>query len=135
MNSVVEIHDSVLASVSLLGSDLVLHLAPAYVHCSAGRPGIDPATRWVQDLDLVISDASAESLPSDLPAELSDGSFVVGEARWDNTIPLPLGVTAPVSLTATTNQGELLAVRGSGASVVTRGELRYIEAYPGAAGN
>jgi hypothetical protein len=134
MNSIVEIHDSVLASICPRGGDLVLRLASAYVHRSAGRPGIDPGSGWTQVLDLVISEATVESLPADLPAELSDGAFAAGEARWDNAIPLPLGVEGAVSLTALTNQGERLAVRGTGAAVVMCGESRYIEEFPGSAG-
>ena len=134
MNSIIEIHDSVLASICPRGGDLILHLAPAYVHRSAGRPGIDPGSGWAQDLDLVISDAAVESLPTGLPAELSDGAFAAGEARWDNAIPLPLGFEGAVSLTAVTNQGERLAVRGTGATVVACGNPRYIEPFPGSTG-
>src|SRR5262245_59103732 len=79
MNSEVEIHDSTLASITPDGHDLVLCLAPAYVHRSAGRPGIDQGSGWLQDIDLVISEAVVESLPSEFPVDLSDGSFSVGE--------------------------------------------------------
>jgi hypothetical protein len=131
MNSEVEIHDSTLASVTPDGHDLVLCLAPAYVHRSAGRPGIDQGSGWLQDIDLVISEAAVESLPSEFPVDLSDGSFSVGEVRWDNSIPLPLTVSGTVSLAAVTCRGEFLAVRGTGATAVTRGELRYLEEFPG----
>jgi hypothetical protein len=92
MNSEVEIHDSTLASITPDGRDLVLCLAPAYVHRSAGRPGIDQGSGWLQDIDLVISEAVVESSPSGFPVNLSDGSFSDGEVRWDNSIPLPLAV-------------------------------------------
>jgi hypothetical protein len=131
MNSGVEIHDSTLAGITPEGRDLVLRLAPAYVHRSAGRPGIDQGSGWLQDIDLVISEAVVESLPSECPVDLSDGSFAVGEVRWDNLVPLPLAVSGTVSLAAVTCRGELLAVRGTGASAVTRGESRYLEEFPG----
>lgn len=130
MNSEIELHDSTLASITPDGHDLILCLAPAYVHRSAGRPGIDQGSGWLQDIDLVISEAVVESLPTEFPVDLSEGSFSVGEVRCDNSIPLPLAVSGAVSLVAVTCRGELLAVRGTGASTVTRGELRYLEEFP-----
>ena len=135
LNSQVEIHDSTLAGLTPVGRDLILRLAPAYVHRSTGRPGINPGSGWLQDLDLVVSEAVVESSPSGFPSDLSDGSFSVGEVRWDNTIPLPLAVSGVVSLTAMTVRGERLVIRGTGASVVTRGELRYLEEFPGSTGD
>jgi hypothetical protein len=131
LNSEVEIHDSKLGGITPDGRDLVLRLEPAYVHRSAGRPGIDQGSVWRQDIDLVISEAVVETLPSELPVKLSDGSFSVGEVRWDNAIPLPLAVTDAIALDAVTSRGEPLAVRGTGASAVTRGALRYVEEFPG----
>jgi hypothetical protein len=69
VNSIVEIHDSELAGTTLIGRDLALRLEPAYVHRSAGRPGIDRGSGWLQDIDLVISEANVESLPAELPAK------------------------------------------------------------------
>jgi hypothetical protein len=131
MNSEIELHDSTLAGVTPDGRDLVLCLAPAYVHRSAGRPGIDPGTGWLQEIDLVVSEAVVESLPSEFPVNLSDGSFSVGEVRWENSIPLPLAVSGHVSLVAVPCRGEMLAVRGTGASTGTRGEPRHLEEFPG----
>ena len=131
MNRMVELHDSTLAGITPDGPDLILSLAPAYVHRSAGRPGIDRGSGWLQDIDLVISGAVVESLPTEFPVNLSDGSFSVGEVRFDNAIPLPLAVTGAVSLVAVTFGGELLAVHGTGARAVMRGELGYLEEFPG----
>jgi hypothetical protein len=131
MNSEVEIHDSTLASITRDGCDLVLSLAPAYVHRSPGRPGIDQGSGWLQDIDLIIFGAVVESLPTEFPVNLSDGSFSIGEVRWDNVIPLPLVVSGTVSLSAVTCFGEFLTVRGTGASSMTRGELQYLEEFPG----
>ena len=131
MNGALEIHDSNLAGVELAGGDAVLQLDAAYVHRSEGRPGIDPGSGWVQDIDLVISEAAIESFPSDLPRALAGGALSAGGASWDNLIPLPLAVTGPISLSMATSKGEPVLIRGSGAEVVPRGEPRYIERFPG----
>lgn len=130
MNSQVEIHDTTLACIISVGRDLILRLAPAYIHRSPGRPGIDSGSGWLQDIDLVLTNAVVESLPSEFPVDMSEGSFSIGQDRSDNMIPLPLSFRGPVSLAAVTNRGELLAIRGTGASAVTRGELRYVEEFP-----
>lgn len=82
-------------------------------------------------MDLVISEAIAETLPSKLPSDLSDGAISIGEVRWENSIPLPLDVSVAVLFTAVTVDRELLTIRGTGASVVARGDLRYVEEYAG----
>ncbi|MDG3004808.1 hypothetical protein [Paludisphaera mucosa] len=133
MNTAVELHDSTLAGMTHDGRDLVLRLSPAYVHRSTGRPGVDPGSGWLQDVDLVIFEAMVDTLPSEFPVDLSDGSFSVGEVLWDNSIPLPLAVTGAVTLTAVTCGGEFLTVRGTGASTVMHGESRYFEQFPGSA--
>ena len=131
MNSALEIHDSNLAGIELAGHDAVLHLDDAYIHRSEGRPGIDPGSGWLQDIDLVISGAVVESLPSGLPRALTGGALSVAASAWDNLIPLPLAVSCAVSFSVVTTSGETLLVRGSGAEVVPRGEPRYLEPFPG----
>ena len=132
MNRMVEIHDSTFAGIEAVGRDVVLHFAPAYVHCSEGRPGVDPGSGWLQDVGLVIREATVESLPSRFPCSLSDGCLSVGGAVWENGIPLPLASSGPASFSATTEDSESLVVRGVGVEAVTRGEPRYVEPFPGA---
>lgn len=135
MNSMLEIHDSRLTGITTVGLALVFHLKPAYIHRSMGRLGIDRTTGWHQDLDLVVSNAVVESLPSELPANFSDGSLSLGGVLWDNTIPLPLDVSGAVSFMAVTDCGEPLAVRGNGVTIVARGPFRYVEECPWATGD
>ena len=129
MNSIIEIHDSTLTSVTAVGRALVISFGPAYVHQSAGRPGRDDGSGWLQDLDLVIADAVVESLPLELPAGFSDGMFSVGGRLEENVIPLPLAVSGEVLFSALTDCVERLVVRGSGASIVPRGGLRFVEEF------
>ena len=133
MNREVELHDSTLAGIEAVGRDVVIRLAPAYVHHSEGRPGIDPGSGCHQDIDLVIREAVTESSPSRLPCWLSDGALSIGEATWENAIPLPLAASGAVSFSAVTAEGESLVVRGTSAEALPRGEARYVEPFPAAA--
>ncbi|WP_165066267.1 hypothetical protein [Paludisphaera rhizosphaerae] len=128
----IEIHDSRLAGIAWESGNLVLRFAPAYVHRSEGRPGVDVGTGWLLELDLIIAAAVAESLPVTVPVNLADGQFFEEETCWDNKIPLPLNFLGRVSLRAVTGESEWLIVRGRGASIVARGEPVYLEEYPGA---
>jgi hypothetical protein len=132
VNRRIEVHDTTLAGISYQGRDLRVHLAPAYVHASEGRPGLDPGSGWLQDVDLIVSEAVVESSPSRLPAWLSDGTFSAGEIVLENEVPFPLAVPGPVRLRFVTGHGESLAVAGAGASALPRGEPRYLEEFPGA---
>jgi hypothetical protein len=134
MNSAIEIHDSNLAGVEAVGRDAIFHLGAAYVHRSEGRPGIDPGSGWLQDVDLVVSGAVIESLPGELLGALADGVLSAGGTTWDNLIPLPLAVSGTVLLSMTTSGGERVLVHGSSAEVVPRGEPRFIEPFPGCLG-
>jgi putative acetyltransferase len=130
VNSAVEVHDSTLAGVNSRGRDVVVRLAPAYVHRLEGRPGIDPGSGWLQDIDVVFLDAVIDSLPSQLPSRLSDGDLSIGEQRWENGIPLPLAASGDVLFSAVTENGENLVIRATGAEAFPCGKMRYVEPFP-----
>jgi hypothetical protein len=130
VNGALEFHDSTLAGVDQVSRALVFLFDPAYLHYSRGRPGLDPGGGWLQALDLVLTDAVIEALPSVLPCQLSDGSLSAGGATWDNCVPLPLEVVGPVSLRLVTSHGERLAAQGNGLRARPHGESRYVEAFP-----
>ncbi len=131
MNSKIEIHDSRLAGIAWESGNLVIRFAPAYVHRSEGRPGVDAGSGWLLELDLIMIAAVTESLPSNVPVDLADGQFIEGVTCWDNEIPLPLNCVGEVSLRAMTGESEWLIVRGQGALIVARGEPADLEDDPG----
>lgn len=131
MNSKIEIHDSRLAGTDWESGNLVIRFAPAYVHRSEGRPGVDVGSGWLLELDLIMAAAVVESFPANVPVRLADGQFFEGGTCWDNAIPLPLDCIGEVSLKAISFENEWLIVRGQGASIIARGEPVYLEDYPG----
>lgn len=133
MKSLLEIHDSVLAAIEPDGQDVILHFAPAYVHLWEATADIEPGSGCLQDFDLVISGAVLESLPSVLPADLCEGAISLGESRWDNALALPFAVRGELFLAAVTSNGQALAIRGTGAALVPRGPIRFLERLPWAA--
>jgi hypothetical protein len=123
----VELHDSVLHAVRMLGRDVVLELRPAYVH----RWEAGAATGWVQDVDIVVSAAALErTTGGSLPVRLLDGQVRAGGAVHDNLIPLPLRAADAVRVSLE-GPGELhLGVEGASIEVRARGAARYVEPSP-----
>jgi hypothetical protein len=132
MNSELEIHDSTLAGIDTVGNDVVVRLAPAYIHRSVGRPGIDPGSGWLQDIDFVIREAVVASSPLQFPCWLSDGALSIGKTCWDNCFPLPVAASGAVTLSAMTEHGERLVIFGRGVETISHLGLQYVEQFRGA---
>ncbi len=131
MKSEIEIHDSTLAAIDFVGSDIIITFAPAYIHRSEGRPGVDDGTGWSLDVDLIIRDATVESSPSFLPSWLADGTLKVEGVFWDNGVPLPLEASGETLFEAVTVRNEKVVIRGAGVKAVAKGESRYLEEFHG----
>ncbi|WP_152051491.1 hypothetical protein [Tautonia marina] len=131
MNRMIELHDSTVEGLERVGPAIVVRLRPAYVHQSEGRPGFDSGTGWGQAVDLILREATVESLPTRFPMILADGAFSIDGSRWENQIPIPLEVHhVPVVFSVVTEASEALILRGEGASVVLRGDPRFVELVP-----
>jgi hypothetical protein len=131
VNTALEFHDSTLAGVDQNSRDPLLRLDPAYVHGSHGQPGLDPGDVWLQALDLVVTDAIIEALPSVLPCDLLDGSLSSRGTIWNNCVALPLEVSGAVTLRLVTCDGEHLAAHGNGVAGRPHGKSQYVEPFPG----
>jgi hypothetical protein len=138
MNQAIELHDSDLGEVRLSDTGLTIGLAPAYVHRSEGRVGIDPGTGWTQLAELVFTDAVPRagitaSGALDLRLDcitLDDGSLQAPGQQWRNLIPAPLEVEGPLRFVAQTQYGEDLIVEAQHLSVMLIGEATYVEQVP-----
>ena len=74
-NRAIEIHDSTLDRISVRDGDVVLHFAAVYIHQSAGTPGVDAGSCWVQKALLRMGGAVVSGSFSQLPRELLDGQI------------------------------------------------------------
>jgi hypothetical protein len=90
LNRAIEIHDSVLESVSMLQGRAELHFSRVYLHQSEGKPGHDPGSIWVQRAILRICDAKVTSAFSEFPVDLAGGHTRMGRDTLENEIPVPL---------------------------------------------
>lgn len=126
----IELHDSVIGSLSIDGSDLKLSLSPAYVHQSLGTPGIDSGDGLVQDAIITIRDGFIEGEAPELPTEILDGECVIGSQTYNNSIPLPLNQDGAVRLVLNVapDYREIM-LSGTHISVRLMGDPKWIEKF------
>jgi hypothetical protein len=130
-NCCIEIHDSVLAAISLSDGEAQLHFSSVYIHQSEGVPGRDVGSGWVQEAILRIHDARVDGAFSEFPVDLSTGQIRMGENSLDNEIPVPLRHKGAFELRLQAMwQGQVtVAFRGSGAELELLGEPEYVEEF------
>ena len=133
MNQAIELHDSDLVSIKSIGDSVVLAFAPAYIHCSSGRPGIDSGTGWTQAATLAIRSASAFS-PVTLPAEVSSGWLRVGHEVYQNVIPVGT-FDGAIEFSAIAFAKDFLVrnditIRCSHLTITLEGEPSHVEEFP-----
>ena len=130
VNEAIEIHDSVLENVVIGSAESVLHFKEVYIHRSAGRPGWDAGSGWVQEAQLRFSQATVEGKFSELPRDLSDGYIRLEGNLSDNLIPIPLDFDGEVELRIE-GWGEVITVRARHVRLELLGTAKYVEEFPG----
>ncbi len=129
LNRAIEIHDSILASVSILQGLAELHFSRLYIHEADGEPGRDLGTVWVQEAILRISDVDVNGAFSEFPVDLLDGEITIGDCRSENVIPRPPGQSGPFEIRLETWGQEVVTLRGSGAQLELIGKPEYVEEF------
>jgi hypothetical protein len=130
VNESIEIHDSILDNVVIGSAESVLHFKRVYIHRSAGRPGCDAGSGWVQEAQLRFSQAAVEGQFSELPRDLYDGYIKLEGNLLDNEIPIPLDFDGEVEFRIE-GWGEVLTVRARHVRLELLGSAEYVEEFPG----
>ncbi len=133
MNQAIELHDACLVSITNHGDAPALWFAPAYLHRSSGRPGVDPGTGWTQSAKLTILGASTLA-PVTLPAEVSCGWLRIGEVVYHNVIPAEGTFDADIEFSAVLFAKDFtwrheITIRGIQLTITLEGEPAYVEEF------
>lgn len=127
-NAALEIHDSTVERIESVDGQLIVVL-DAYVHRSAGRPGVDRGTGWSQPIHLRFRGGkSVGSLPT-MPLELLAGRLILGENTLTNLVPMPLDHAGPTRLELESWNDTRLIVEGDAVAGTFVGVPRYIEEF------
>ncbi len=127
----IELHDSQLIGFVRVGAQVIVFLR-AYLHQSEGAPGVDRGTGWVQAAALRWAEARVVGAAGELPADIWDGSLIVGDEAMPNTVPVPFAYEGPVVLRLVLADGAEAAIDGTDASLVLIGEPEFVEEFAGA---
>lgn len=126
MNEAIELHDSKLTEISCRDGAVVVSLS-AYIHRSAGVPGRDAGTGWMQMATLTFPRASPVEPGAGLPLWVSDGSLRVGATRHENIIPASGRFDGEVEFSVVLENVETVTVRGRGVCIELHGDARFVE--------
>jgi hypothetical protein len=129
LNTSIELHDSRAAEVFREGDSVSLVLAPAYLHRSLGRPGVDSGTGWTQDARLVFGSGALAGVVPELPCDIMDGELSLAGDRYPNEIPIPLQADGPVELHLVFYPGCDVFITGKTVQLELLGEARYVEEF------
>ena len=125
----IEFHDSTLGAVRREGTAVVVELTPAYVHRSAGIPGIDEGSGWSANVHLRIERASIERTDLTVPARIADGTLWIGDKRFENGFALPLEADGSIVLQLILSSGGQLQITGNRTTANTVGEYQFLEVF------
>jgi hypothetical protein len=131
VNRAIEIHDSVLESVSISQGRAELRFSRIYLHQSEGKPGHDPGSIWVQRAILRIYDAKVTSAFSEFPVDLAGGQTRIGRETLENEIPVPLRHAGrfEIRLQPTSEPRNVVSFEGIKAELDLIGEPDFIKEF------
>ncbi len=130
LNAAIELHDSVVAEISHLDRTVEIALRPAYVHQSAGQPGIDDGIGLVQNVIIAVAEGSVTGDVGELPVKILDGDFEVGHQAFHNMLALPCDVAGSVTLTLFLSpDNRKLVILGKRMIIRLDGQASYVEEF------
>lgn len=128
MNSSLELHDSKVQVIEVDAGLLRIVFSSAYVHRSAGRPGIDAGAGYMQAAELAFSGATWVGVPEQCSGSISDGSVLVAGQSL-SLIPLPFSASGNISAEIVFVSGVVLSVSATSVVCSCFGEPRFVENY------
>jgi hypothetical protein len=126
MSNSLELHDSRISHIEWLDGVARVHFSQAYIHKSKGKPGIDPATVWSQEAELVLLEAAASGPLPQLPNLIDEGFLEVGGIRHE-LIPLPFKRKVGARLHLQFADGSVTEITGKRPLVELLGTPIYLE--------
>lgn len=129
VNSLIELHDSVVSAMAEHSGSIAVTFSPAYFHRSPGQPGIDPGSGWIQDSILWLGEGVLSGTLPDFPCAITDGELSLGPEVHRNGIPVPLARHAIVTLRVVFYGDCKVHIRGKSARVELLGDPRYVDEF------
>lgn len=111
--------------------DIVARLSPAHLHRSPGKAGTDGGEVFTLDLDLRFRSGVFSRSFTRMPTRLGGGSITIADERFENVVPYPLDVVAPVTARLIDDHGREIKITAHGISLIEASREAYLEPFPG----
>ena len=131
LNPAIQLYDSELGAIVREEDRVDVRLLPAYVHRSAGEPGVADGIGGWQPCASTFEVATINGVVGELPTDIMSGALVVEGRSRSTMIPLPAeikGVAVMLVLHLDPDYREVI-VSGSGFRVVPTGEFEPVEEF------
>ena len=119
MTEAIELHDSDVAAVEIVGGAVRIQFLEAYIWVEDKG--------WGQKASLILENAQVKEKPGKFPVTISEGMLSGEKGQFDNIVPLPFSAQGPFSVEFVFTSGERLEVTGQNPTVELIGERRFIE--------
>jgi hypothetical protein len=131
MNIALELHDSRVESIQADDSGHVtLHFSAAYIHKSAGQPGVDSGTGYSQAASISFGKARYVGNPAECVGRISDGMITVnGHAL--SLSPIPFSFSGLVQAEFVFQNGALFKIDAHSVDCVCFGPCVFVDNFPG----
>jgi hypothetical protein len=130
MNSALELHDSEIHQITIFEDQLHLEFSSAYIHRSTGRPGIDAGSGYIQEAQIIFSNAICSGLSNECSGPLSDG-FIRVDLDEFYLIALPFNASGLICAEFVFSSGATLNVTAKAVTCSCLGEPTYVESFAG----
>ena len=128
MNTAIELHDSTCLAIEVDNRGRGFVLLDAYVHRTAGEPGVTRGEGGVQRIRIRVDAMSVHGEIGDLPADIYQGTLTVGLSTQANMVPFPVTYTESVLLSLMlSDDAREIAISGISLSIESEGEFRFVE--------
>jgi len=128
MNEALEFHDSDVQSVEAEGGCLTLRFSAAYIHRSAGQPGVDAGEGYLQAAQVLFRNADFVGNLSECVGTLYDGSIVVSGQPL-GLVPVPFISPGPVRAEFLFNNGSSLRIEAASVSCSCYDRSEFVERF------
>jgi hypothetical protein len=130
VNSGIEFHDSVVASVREADGSVEVVFSPGYVHISSGVPGVHPGEGHLQSVLFRFSEPHITSARPLVVGRVSDGFLHVNHERL-SLVAFPFAASGLVKLSLVFVTADTLEVVASSVAVSAAGPSTYVERFTG----
>lgn len=128
LNQAIELHDTECLAVEVDDQGLGSVLLDAYVHRTAGEPGISPGEGGVQRIRMKFEKMTIKGEVAPLPAYVYRGSLTIGGTVQNNMVPFPVAYSEAAALSLMLfEDARTVVISGVTVSIEAESDFRFVE--------